>query len=334
LTSEARASETVVLRWIGGMLLAFFGVAVSCGLLELGLRICGFHFDPSPIVEFGWPQPKKIESRYRTDPDLFWVPKNYDEMLRDARASHPAIVFLGDSCTQYGNYPQLTVDILKQHASPVASGMAFGVGGWSSEQGRAQLERDILSLRPRVITMYFGWNDHWVALGPPDKDVRSVMAVTRLSASSRLIQLYLKFRFAERGTMSERPNRVSLERYAANIAAMVRGSRATGVRTVLITAPTNMRPETVPGYLAERWARHLEEIPALHDEYVEATREAAEATGATLCDVARAFEARPEAPSTYFRKDQIHLTPAGDRAVAELLAACIERAVASAPPSG
>jgi hypothetical protein len=229
LTSEARASKTVVVRVITGVLLAFFGVAVSCGLLELGLRIYGFHFDPSPIVEFGWPQSKKIESRHRTDPDLFWVPKNYDEMLRDARASRPAVVFLGDSCTQYGNYPQLTVDILKQHASSVATGMAFGVGGWSSEQGRAQLERDILSLRPRVVTMYFGWNDHWVALGPPDEDVRSVMAVTRLSASSRLVQLYMKFRFAKRGAMSERPNRVSLERYAANLAAMVRRSRAAGV---------------------------------------------------------------------------------------------------------
>ena len=317
-------------RWALRLLLCALGVILAGGIVELGLRAYGFHFDPSPIVEFGWPGPITIQrGRYRIDPDLFWVPKDYEDVLRQAQERHPAIAFLGDSCTQYGTYPQKTLEILKQRVPELATGMSFGVGGWSSEQGRKQLEHDVIAWHPRVVTIYFGWNDHWVALGPPDPEVARFMTMARLSSGSRLLQLYLKFRFARRGPMSERPNRVDPGRYEANLATMVRNALAAGITPVLITAPSNLRPGTIPPYMTQRTARTLEEIPALHEQYVQITRKVAQQTHATLCDAARAFETNPVASATYFRKDNLHLSDAGDQALAELLADCIQGAWAS-----
>jgi lysophospholipase L1-like esterase len=312
--------------WLSRILLAILGFGVATAGIEIGLRLWGFHFDPTPIVQFGWPEPFQFGKRYRIDPDLFWVPLTYDELLNQARASHPAIAFLGDSCTEFGKYPQKTLEILTARQPALATGTVFAAGGWSSEQGRKQLERDVLPLRPRVVTVYFGWNDHWIALGPRDKDVSRIMAATRLSTRLRIVQLYLKLAFSTRRPKSKLPSRVSLERYRSNLEEIVRRSQEAGIKPVLITAPTLMHPGAVPVGLAKRFARSLDEVPALHEQYVDATRSVGEETGATLCDAAKIFHSLPDA-ATYFRADMVHFTEKGDQAIAELLSGCIEQAI-------
>jgi lysophospholipase L1-like esterase len=317
---------TRVRRAVTGVTLAVVALVAALGAIEIALRLYGFEFDPTPTIQFGWPTRETIEKRYRTDPDLVWVPKGYERALGKARDAHPAIVFLGDSCTESGSYPARTLKILAARDPALATGVKLGVAGWSSEQGLEQLVRDVIPLHPRIVTIYFGWNDHWVALGPPDEAIARIMRITRLSAHSRLIQFYLRLRFAVRGPMAERPNRVSRERYRANLEAMVGRSREAGIEPVLITAPTSVRPGAVPAALRSRFARELEEIPALHEEYVETTRAVARDTGATLCDVARALEAEPERLVERFSGDTIHPTQEGHQVIAELLADCIERA--------
>jgi hypothetical protein len=70
------------------------------------------------------------------------VPRDYDTKLAAARRSHPAVVFMGDSCTEFGTYPHKTTELLTSKAPRLATGVTLGVGGWSSEQGLAQLRRD------------------------------------------------------------------------------------------------------------------------------------------------------------------------------------------------
>jgi lysophospholipase L1-like esterase len=309
---------------LGGRLaLMAFGTLLAVAAAEGGLRAGGFEYHLYPTVQFGWPDPVTIEQVYKSEPDLLWVERDYDAKLAAARRSHPAIVFMGDSCTEFGTYPSKTIDLLASKAPALATGVSFGVGGWSTEQGLAQLRRDVLPLHPRVVTIYYGWNDHWIALGPTDPDLTLAHRMRWLFDHFRLVQLLMKARMGVSAPMADRPNRVPIERYRANLRSMIEEARAARVRPVLVTAPSNHMRGQEPEYLRLRHLRSLTELVPLHQAYVEATRAVARDSGGTLCDVATAFDQLAPPHGAYFQKDGIHLTDAGDRELAAVLADCI-----------
>ena len=142
-----------------------------------------------------------------------------------------------------------------------------------------------------MITIYFGWNDHWVALGPTDPDLTLAHRLLWLADHSRLAALWMKSRMSVSDSMATRPNRVPLDRYRANMRAMIREAEAVGIRVVVVTAPSNHVRGHEPEYLKARHVRSLDEVVPLHQSYVsEATRSAARADGAMLCDAAAAFD--------------------------------------------
>ena len=305
-----------------------FVAGTIIGLLtgELALRIGGFRFQTFPTVQFGWPEPWAIDNVYTPDRDVFWVTRDYWDVLGSARRAHPAIMFMGDSSTQFGTYPRLTLERLAARGSPFAGGVKVGVGGWSTEQGLAQLRRDVLPLRPRVVTILYGWNDHWLAYGRPDAEARPGRLSFWLSQHSRLAQLVLKVRFAIASRASESQVRVELPRYRQNLATMVHLAHDAGSQAVLITAPSDHVPGQEPRYLALRHVKRLSDVVPLHRAYVEATRQVAAAEGALVCDAAAAFDALGPTRRHHFMRDGIHLSEAGDGVLANLLADCIERA--------
>jgi lysophospholipase L1-like esterase len=274
---------------------------------------------------------KKLTDHFVPDRDLFWVPNDYAERLAAARAHPPATVFLGDSCTEWGEYPALTLQLLAKSQPALATGVKFGVAGWSSVQGLTQLRRDVLSLNPRVVTIYFGWNDHWRAIGPADAEARFTAVGWWLSQHVRFYQLWMKARMvAGPNDLAKRPLRVPLELYEANLREMARLVREHGGTPVLITAASGHEPGKEPKYLAQQFVARLTDLIPLHASYVEGTRRAAAASGAVLCDAARAFETLPGPKSQYFLKDGIHLSVAGNDRLASIVASCI---AASAPSS-
>lgn len=301
-------------------------VVLAAGLAEVALRAAHFEYHIYPTVQFGWPDATALHDVYQADPDLIWVTRDFDEKLALARRTHPAVVFMGDSCTEFGSYPAKTIERLQTEAPAFATGVKLGVGGWSSEQGLTLLRRDVLGLRPKVVTIYYGWNDHWVALGPTDPDLTLAHRFLWLADHSRIAELWLKARMGVSGSLAERPNRVPLNRYRANMRALIREAEADGIRVVVLTAPSNHVRGHEPEYLKARHVRSLDEVVPLHQAYAEATRQAARANGATLCDAADAFD-RAESKRAFFQRDGIHLTDAGDRAMADLLARCIVSAV-------
>lgn len=312
--------------WYAPALLLPASIAVALLLAEGALRLAGFSYHTFPTVQFGWPQPAVIAQHYVPDRDVFWIPPDYPDRLSAARGA--GVVFLGDSCTQFGTYPQLVLHQLARDRPALATGVALGVAGWSSEQGRVQLTRDVAPLRPAVVTVYFGWNDHWVALGRPDDQARPGPITFWLSQNLRLAQLVTKARLAsETRSVAERPNRVSLQRYRENLAAMVNTARATDIRIVLVTAPSHHVPGAEPEALATRHLRTLGDLIPQHRAYVDATRLIARRENATLCDVAAAFEMLEPPLDRYFQADGIHLSKAGDQALAALLTRCIVQAL-------
>jgi lysophospholipase L1-like esterase len=303
-----------------------FGMLLALGVTEAGLRIAGFEFHPFPVVQFGWPEPAPLQQFYESDPDLLWVTRNYREVLELARQHRPAVVFMGDSCTQFGTYPSKTLQLLAAAHPSLGRGIKVGVAGWSVVQGNWQLTRDVLPLHPHVVTIYYGWNDHWIALGPPDAEIRRARVLTWLADHLRIVQLLGKVREGLAGSTSERPNRVDLATYETTLVRMVMAVHETGAQAVLITAASNHTPGAEPDYLRKRHLRRLQDLVPMHQAYVEATRRAAAATGAVLCDAAADFAALPPPHGRFFRRDGIHLTEAGDRELARLLAGCIETA--------
>ena len=303
---------------------AALGVALALGVTEVGLRAAGFRYRSIPVVQFGWPDPKALATGYVADPELLWVTRNYATQIEAGRRARPAVIFMGDSCTEFGTYPSKTLARLAAERPPLGHGVKVGVGGWSAVQGSWQLTRDVLPMHPRVVTIDYGWNDHWIALGPPDATVHRSRFATWLSEHVRLVQLVAKVRARLAGPAS--PNRVGVDSYEATLVGMVRQIQAAGAQAVLITAAANHTAGAEPEYLKARHLRRLEDLIPEHRAYVEATRRAARASGAVLCDAAAYFEARPDLRRRCFRRDGIHLTEAGDNELAGLLATAIEQA--------
>jgi lysophospholipase L1-like esterase len=303
--------------------LLFGGVAAGIALGELGLRIAGFSFPAFPGVQFGFPNPQQLIRNYVPDPALFWVPTDYAARIAKARAAPPTIVFMGDSCTEFGTYPQETMQRLSASLSPPMTSLTIGIAGHSSEQGLAQLRRDVMPLRPKLVSIYYGWNDHWAALGPPDSELQQGPLSFWFFQKTRLGQLWGRLRQQSVSPVG-RPPRVSEERYYSNLKEMIRLVASWNGRSVIITAPSNHIPGSEPQYLAARHLGDVRDLIKLHTTYAAIARRAAAENGALLCDAADAFDKLPDR-RRFFMRDGIHLNPAGGQYLGAFLSECIGR---------
>jgi lysophospholipase L1-like esterase len=254
------------------------------------------------------------------------VTRDYHQKVHAAMEVHPGVVFLGDSCTEFGTYPARTLQRLTAERATMHAGLHLASGGWSSEQGLAQLQRDVLPLHPHVVVIYFGWNDHWIALGPPDADLRAERGLFEMAEYSRLAQLLLKVRMGL-SSGGDRPLRVPPDRYLHNLEEMSQLARQAGIMPVLVTAASNHVAGREPGYLLARHLMRLSDLVPLHQQYVSLTRRAATDAHAVLCDAAAAFDALPQPHAQYFRPDGIHFTERGDEELAGIVSRCIMGAV-------
>ncbi len=306
---------------------ALGGLLVALVLAEIGLRLIGFEFTLYPSrVEFGWPDPVTIERSYETDKDLLWVPKEYHKRVAAWIGKHPSIVFMGCSCTELGRYDTcLQTIITRDHSAARFTFVNLGVIGWSSYQGLQQLKRDVLPMKPAVVTIYYGWNDHWCTFGMTDKDVakfnrQRAAFLAKLSSKSRIVQLVSKISFSCRGSRAETSRRVPLNDFASNLREMVRLCKRNGIVPVLLTAPSAHIVGKEPKYLAERWLKDLSELVPLHEQYVQTVRTVADEENVHLIDLYRLFRgmsARELAES--FGNDGIHLTEVGNERIARYL---------------
>ncbi|HEV2853586.1 MAG TPA: GDSL-type esterase/lipase family protein [Thermoanaerobaculia bacterium] len=312
-----------------GKLALLTGTSLAAGLLasELALRVAGFSFHLRPErIDFGWPRSlASLGSEYRPDPELLWVRSDYEQRLDRARAERPAIAFLGDSCTDFGRYPDLLLqELSRKRPGTRWTGVNLGTAGWSTFQGLRQLERDVLPLRPRILTVYYGWNDHWIGFGLPDEEVAKLLQETGSGwGDLRLVQLGEKAWIGAH--RSDDSRRVPLPEFRRNLHEIVRLARGAGIEPVLITAPTAHRRGREPRFLQGRWLKRLEDLVPLHQQYVEAARDVGRQDGAVVCDLARDFAALGGIRrDVLFLKDGIHLNAKGSQKAARLLAGCLE----------
>jgi len=299
-------------------------VLLSIVAAEVALRLVGFRYElKATVIEAQAPNREKVFEGYSLDPDLLWTRKDYPRVLNAALDRPPDILFLGDSCTEFGDYDRRYAALWQaQHPGRKVETANFGCAGWSTYQGRRQMERDVRRVKPRFVTLYYGWNDHWLSVGVDDAAVGALnqSGLYRFQ-SLRLVQLLTKTRVALAARKAGGPPpRVSEASFRENIVAMIRSAREAGATPVLLTAPT-------PGREKEgRWVGALSRFPGIHRRYADIVREVARAEDVTLCDLAAEFDSTPpdELRAKYFFKDEVHLTEAGNQRIAEDLLRCFE----------
>ena len=279
-------------------------------------------FTTFPVVQFGWPEPHEIRIVYMPDRDLFWVTRDYAMKLGRC-PSYPASGGLHGRLV-HGVWHVATADARSAGRAIPRSRAAVAGGRRLVFRARsAQFRRDVLPLHPRLVTIYYGWNDHWLAFGEPDADVHANAVSYWLAEHLRLAQLVVKARLGTSATPSAGGSfRVPLDRLREHRNAGPSHARR-GHQGRVDYCPTSHERGREPEYLARRHLRDLKELVPLHASYVQATREAAVAAGAEVCDAATMFTALPGPIGRYFNRDGIHFSDRGSRALADMLAHCV-----------
>ncbi|MBI4676657.1 MAG: hypothetical protein HY748_03665 [Elusimicrobia bacterium] len=358
----ARQAWRLRLRNWAGPILAAAALFVAA---ELALRAAGFRYAHHPVAlrfvrtvaDTGARPSRILEGRasagertvhipYALDRDLLWRPLPEQGLTNSEGFLGPEwspekpkglnrVVALGDSCTVLGDepYPGVLARLLSKDGRRWEV-LNAGVASWSSYQGLRLLEKRLSEYRADAVTIYFGWNDRWLAWAVADKDlaahIEKQWKALRWVEESRLLQALQRAADRLRGPpklTGSSPRRVSLEDYAANLRAMVSLVRREGGEPVLVTAPTGLTlrhpfTATVGGKtgLGDP-ARFVE----LHDAYNGAVRAAARETGAPLADLDAAFSSMKDHQAVF--SDGIHLTREGHRRAAALLEPAVRHAV-------
>lgn len=341
--------------WLKAALFTFLVLSA----IELSLRAAGYRYAHYPvsmkyvqtIAHIGADQShhqKTFHIDYTIDHTLLWRPVATPGITNSEGFLGPEwspekppqslrVITLGDSCTVAGETPYPT--LLEGSLGPAPAGRRWevwnaGVGSWSSYQGLKLLETKLVRYRPDVVSVYFGWNDHWLAWAAPDKDLSALLDgqwdVLRLVEKSRLLQWLLSRADRLSGGpkfSAKTPPRVALHDYAGNLRAMVRLVRASGGEAVLVTAPSTLTPEhPVTLRLVNETHNFFDPaaIATVHEAYNAQVRMVARELGTPLVDLAAEFTRFPR-PETLFI-DGIHLTVAGHRKAAEALAPAVRGA--------
>ena len=307
--------------------------------IEGALALCGVHAasDAAPIIVTGKDANQAIpesggvlrdpELLFAFKPGVMWdrfpinshgfrtheftVPKP-DGLIR--------VVSLGDSCTAQGHppYSERLDECLK--ADPPGGrdweAVNLGVFGYSSAQGAAVYHRWADRLGANVVTLYFGWNDHWTEHSVTDRQrmasrmgpfaAKNLEAFRRKRLYNALSHAVSRMREGGEGRSDadSRVPRVPPVEYVGTLKRLIAEIRANGAVPLVLTAPRRSLTDTL---VKSGHARSPAEAEEFHDHYVELTRQVAAEENAELLDLA-AIIASPDYDDGYFMEDGIHWT--------------------------
>lgn len=311
------------------------------------LRAAGFYYSDTPLFMTGVESDpegavnavlrynnEKAGIAMKKDARQLWVPVNSfeDELTKKKPAGVVRLAALGDSCTMgctgtSKTYPGIMQEILNTGRARYEV-LNAGVGSHSSYQGLQRLRHTVMPYRPDILTVYFGWNDHWIT-NVPDKEVRlknpQVTAVLNFLERFRTYQAYhyLISRIrgssknaevpagGESGNLNWAKLRVSAEDYAANLNAMIDLAQKEGIKILLVTAPYD-----AAGFQPfSNFPFPREALVEVHENYLNVVRLTAALRSVPILDLAQ--EIAQGTPEPVFSQDGIHFNPWGCRYIAE-----------------
>ncbi len=320
-----------------------FGLTVTLlffGCLELALRLLGFEHGTQietmrftfPIDDYNDNSPEPFLER---DPVLFWKPRPGvlehnsmgcigPEFSPDPKPGVYRIVCLGDSCTHFGPDPYASIlqSLLDQEAAGRFEVINAGVIGYTSYQGLQLLKSRVVQWKPNLVTVYFGWNDHWLAMDNSDKDQKqsspSLVSLRNALDKFRSVQLmsFARTVFAP----PKRPGfRVEPSDYESNLMAMHKLSVEIGADLWYLTAPQALDLGIPPYLVTSGEVDDVGSLISLHEQYNSRVRNVAEQTKSVLVDLESELNRGDKA--SLFDDDHIHLSATGRQLVAAQLLA-------------
>ena len=267
------------------------------------------------------------------DDRLFWKPRPY-VLEHNSRGlvgpefknqKSPGVfrsVCIGDSCTHFGPkpYSEHLQELLDQHMPGRFEVINAGTIGYSSYQGLTRLKDEVAHWEPDLVTVYFGWNDHWLAHHFRDSEQReqgwAMIGIHNSLSHSRAYQLINLC--ASRLTTSFEPKfRVTPQEYATNLREMKQICDQIGSRIWYLTAP-HAFDIGIPEYLSTSGeVAEGEDLLELHRRYNDVVRTEASDRGVTLVDLEHIIDSANK--HDLFVEDHIHLSERGRLLVAERL---------------
>ena len=277
------------------------------------------------------------------------------------------ILALGDSCT-FGYivrkmigfvaqpYPLRLQHLVDRRLGPgrveVLNG---GLPGYNSFQGLLLLRTKLRDLEPDLVTVRFGWNDHFLsgageaaAFREPSTPLgiaaQDLLFRSKLYAFVRRLGLELRAwrqPVAAQASAAFRDQRsfeptIPPEDFARMLRRIVEVVRSRGGDVWLLTAPRNPAPSPEA---AQQLAAHnrldFERLMQIHEDYAEIVRRVGADTGALVVDL-EAVYARHASEPAFFPSDVVHPNEGGHNLEAETLYSVLVRrgvlGAGAAPP--
>ncbi|MFZ5981589.1 MAG: SGNH/GDSL hydrolase family protein [Candidatus Zixiibacteriota bacterium] len=340
--SEVKKTTSLWIRIIGVFIPLFLFIAVT----ELALHLA----DPNFYYKNQFfPINRDIDfpEIYKKDSDLFWrfrenittQSKQFSYLTYhinssgfrgpeiDKEKNGYRILALGNSCT-FGwgveNDNTWVRQLDKILNSRLSNGryevINAGVPGYSSHQGKVAFAKKLTALKPDMVLVMFGWNDHWAAgKGISDKEQQmpggAIIALQNVFSKMKLYQLMRKIILSA----SEKPEfvslgentgkqRVSLQDYYLNLATIAHLARENGAQPVFMIPPVADPRNYFNGVTSQ--------LHQIHRAYQEQMRRLAMQDNIPLIDLQHEFE-RYDNLYTDAAGDPTHFNERGHRVTAE-----------------
>jgi lysophospholipase L1-like esterase len=275
------------------------------------------------------------------------------------------ILSLGDSCTfgilmrgkYFGYvrnpYPLALEKLLADRVGPGRFEVFnAGVPGYNSYHGLMLLRGKLRDLEPDLITVRYGWNDHFLSEAPPgaspfrESDNRLVVALEDLALRTALYPFVRRLAFELRARRGQSPDAlretfarqtqwsptVPLPDYEHNLRRIVEIGRSRGAQVWLLTSPHNPSPSDASrDFMAFNNKISYDEMIAIHEQYNEATRRVGRELGVPVMDMDAIYRDNPDV-RLFIESDVPHASQWGQHLEADVLyRALVSRGIAVPP---
>jgi lysophospholipase L1-like esterase len=329
--------------WFNRPALALASLLLFFAVLEGILRLVDFQVELPKIVIRGENQINEAltsafipdpELKYRLNPGAEFNGRVVNSMGFLDREVDPVkkkdvfrVICMGDSCTGQGipPYSGFLHELLQENSPTSNSWESFnmGVHGYSSAQGLRLFQIRGAELKPDFVSIYYGWNDHWLG-GKPDSNSMGLGMSANQADLFETFQEVRSFQLivylmnpVRRIAVKEKKLglRVPPDEFVWTLKKFIQEVRSLDAVPILITAPRAEKLTTL--LLRNKQARDMDEVTRIHDEYCDLARQVSGEESVPLLDLAAAF-AGPE-KAHLFSDDGIHLQREGRKQVARLL---------------
>ncbi len=325
-------------KWTGRLVMLYISVMAPLMIADAILKRTSIDIHVAPIVLDNKPE-KEFFGRTKEmlcDPDLIWafIPDSWvygrhvNHLGFREREVNPIkqpgvhrVICLGDSVTAQGQpgYSLYLHQMLTNAPPNGGQWEAFNMGvyGYSSLQGLRLFQLRVRELKPDIVTVSFGRNDHTTLENSDNERMAANLppfAKRLYSVLARRTVGRLILHMADRGHLwtvsrpkghksGERVLRVPPEDFRNIMREFVKEIRAIGAVPILLTAPR--KSEIPESYVDNNQAHSTEEYKQMHDQYAQIVREVCQETGAPLLDMQKIITG-PEWDG-HFAHDAIHL---------------------------